>query len=193
MFEKDISKDALNDLPLRRYEGKIIVITQIEKITQAVEEINQHPVIGFDTERRPSFNKGEFHSISLLQIALPNKVFLFRLKFAGFPPLLTSIFTNSKIKKVGVGIKDDLIFLQQITPFEPHSTVDLNEIATGLEIKCRGVRKLTGLILGYRISKNQQISNWDLPKLTDKQLNYAALDAHVCLAIYQKLSNWGYV
>jgi len=193
MFEKDISKEALNDLPLQRYEGKIIVVTEIDKVAQAVEEINRHPVVGFDTERRPSFNKGEFHSISLLQVAIPEKAFLFRLKFTGFPKLLTSIFTNSKIKKVGVGIKDDLIFLQQIAPFEPHSMIDLNEIAADLAIKCSGARKLTGLILGYRISKNQQISNWDLPKLSDKQLNYAALDAHICLAIYQKLAHWGYL
>lgn len=193
MFEKDISKDALNNLPLKRYQGKIVVVTDINKVAGAVEEINQQKVIGFDTERRPSFNKGEFHEISLLQIAIPEKVFLFRLKYTGFTKLLTSIFSNPRIKKVGIGIRDDLIFLKKITPFEPHSTVDLNEIADELEIKSRGARKLTALILGYRISKNHQISNWDLPKLSDGQLNYAAHDAFLCLAIYQKLDYWGYI
>ncbi len=193
MFEKDISKEALNNLPLQRYQGKIVLITDINKVANAVEEINKQPVIGFDTERRPSFNKGEFHDISLLQVALPEKVFLFRLRYTGFTKLLTSIFSNPRIKKVGIGIRDDIIFLQQITPFEPHSTIDLNEIAEELEIKSRGARKLTGLILGYRISKNQQISNWDLPKLSVNQLNYAAHDAYLCLAIYQKLSDWGYI
>lgn len=193
MFEKDISKEALNRLPLQRYEGKIVLVTDIHKVAGAIEEINHQPVIGFDTERRPSFNKGEFYDISLLQIAIPGKVFLFRLRYTGFTNLLTSIFSNPRIKKVGIGIRDDIIFLQQITAFEPHSTIDLNEIADNLAIVSRGARKLTALILGYRISKNQQISNWDLPKLSENQMNYAAQDAHICLAIYQKLSHWGYV
>jgi ribonuclease D len=193
MFNKNITKDEINLMPLRKYEGKIIIISCAKSMEGAASELRKHSVIGFDTEKRPSFQKGVKHSVALVQLALPDKVFLIRLNLTGLSPDLVKIFSNENILKVGIGTSEDIVSLQEMENFNPSGFLDLNKITEKLGIENVGVRNLSALILGYRISKRQQVTNWERLKLTDNQVNYAAMDAWVCLEIYNKLSDWGYL
>jgi ribonuclease D len=193
MFNKNITKDEINLMPLRKYEGKIIIISNAKSMEGAASELREHKVIGFDTEKRPSFQKGVKHKVALVQLAVPDKVFLVRLNLTGLTPDLVKIFSNENILKVGIGTSDDIVSLQEMEYFNPSGFLDLNKVTEKLGIENVGVRNLSALILGYRISKRQQVTNWERLKLTDNQVNYAAMDAWVCLEIYNKLSGWGYI
>ncbi|HEY9006526.1 3'-5' exonuclease [Ohtaekwangia sp.] len=183
----NITAEELNLLPLKAFSGKVSVITDAEKLSKAVKEIEKHPVVGFDTETRPSFKKGQSYSVALLQLALPQKVFLIRLHHTGVTDELASIFENTNIIKAGVAIRDDIKALQKLKRFHPQSFVELANLSKDKGLQVESVKKLTGLLLGFRISKSAQTSNWEAPTLTEKQLEYAATDAWVCLEIYKKL------
>ena len=183
----NITAEELNQLPLRAFSGKVTLITDASKLASAVKEIEKHDVLGFDTETRPSFKRGQSFKVALLQLAVPNKVFLFRIHQTGLPDEITSIFENSDIIKAGVAIHDDIKALQKINKFQPVSFIELSTMAKASGLQVESVKKLAGLLLGFRISKSAQTSNWEAPSLTDKQIEYAATDAWVCLEIYQHL------
>jgi ribonuclease D len=187
MFAQNISKEDINLLPLGKFEGDIVIIDQISQLAAAFEAINQHAYVGFDTETKPVFVRGESNKVSLLQIAVPGQVFLVRIHLTGLTKEIIDFFENDGIKKLGVGLRDDLIFLQRIAPFEPAGFIELNQMVNTLEIEANGLRKLAAIILGFRISKNAQVSNWEAPVLNEKQLVYAATDAWVCLEMFNKI------
>ncbi|MTI30518.1 3'-5' exonuclease [Xanthovirga aplysinae] len=194
MFSKEISREELNELPLSGYKGKVVIVNRKDQFQNALSEIHEHKIVGFDTETRPTFRKGQpRHPVALLQVAIPDKVFLFRLNQLGFGRELGQYFGNSGIKKVGIGTRDDIIDLQKLHAFEPSSIVDLNHVAKELEVKNAGARKLSAIFLGIRISKSAQISNWENEQLSEKQVRYAATDAWICLEIYRKLAFKGYI
>jgi len=183
----NITADELNELPLKTFEGKVILIQEQEKLSSLFDEINDHEVVGFDTETRPSFKKGERHKVSLMQIALPEKVYLIRLHHTGFSPTLFEWLEKDDRLKAGVGLRDDLQALQKIRHFVPGGFSELSTLAKTAGFEVESVRKLAGLLLGFRISKSAQTSNWEAPALSQKQIEYAATDAWVCLEIYKKL------
>jgi ribonuclease D len=196
MFRKDITKEEINELPLRQYEGPIEVVTNEERQRAVLEELVAHAVVGFDTETKPVFRRGVHHNVSLVQLAVPGKAFLIRLNHVGFTDALSAFFADERIKKVGISIKDDLRHLAQLAEkhrirFKPANTLDLNDTAKHLDVPHMGVKKLTGIFLDFRVSKGQQTSNWENPRLTEKQQRYAATDAWVCLEIYQRLEDMG--
>lgn len=193
MFQKEMTKEAVNELPIQRYEGKIAIIANEEQAKEAIQEIARAPVIGFDTETKPAFRKGEYNSVSLLQIATEDIVYLFRLNLIGFPTALATIFENPSIIKTGISIRDDIKEMTKIRDFEPRNILELNTVAKELEIRHAGVRRLAAIFLGVRISKAQQTTNWEREVLTPQQLVYAATDAWVCLEIYKKLEDLGYI
>lgn len=193
MFQKEMTKEAVNELPIQRYEGKIVIVANEAQMEEALREIVQSPIVGFDTETKPAFRKGEYNSVSLLQIATDYAVYLFRLNLIGFPKELAAIFENSSILKTGISIRDDIKEMEKVRDFEPRSVLELNSVAQELGVKHAGVRRLAAIFLGVRISKAQQTTNWEREVLTPQQLVYAATDAWVCLEIYRKLENWGYV
>jgi ribonuclease D len=182
-----ITNEEINELPLRAFEGNIIVISDPEKIPSAFEEITSHHHIGFDTETKPVFVRGHYNKVAILQIALEEKVFLIRLKATGLTPEIIHFLQNEKIQKAGVAIRDDIKALQHLNRFNPSGFVELTHLtkATGLEVE--SVKKLTALLLGFRISKSAQTSNWEAENLDARQISYAATDAWVCLQIYKKL------
>jgi ribonuclease D len=182
-----ISTEELNQLPLKAFDGKVHVLTEAEKLSKIYKEIEKHPVVGFDTETRPSFKRGQNFKVALIQLALPNQVYLIRTHHTGLPEELSSIFENPNIVKAGVAIHDDIKALQKFRKFEPASFVDLSTVARKAGYQVESVKKLTALFLGFRISKSAQTSNWEAPTLTEKQLEYAATDAWVCLQIYKHL------
>lgn len=193
MFEKEISKEQVNELPLRRYEGKIVVVSNAEQLALALEELKKASVIGFDTESKPTFFKGQYNPVAMIQMAIPGKVFLIRVSLTGFTAGLQELFSNQKVVKAGISIRDDMKDLQRLAPFSPASVVDLNDIAAQIGVVNIGVRSLSGIFLGIRISKGQQTSNWEKETLTEAQMAYAATDAWVCLEIYRTLDEKGYI
>jgi ribonuclease D len=182
-----ISHEEINSLPLKSFSGKTTVITEAKKLITIFKEIQQHQIVGFDTETRPSFVRGQIYQVSLLQLAIPEKVFLVRLNHTGFVDELIEFFENEKVIKAGVGIRDDIKILNKIREFKAAGFTEISTLARQVGFEVESVKKLTALLLGFRISKGAQTSNWEAPILTEKQITYAATDAWVCLEIYKKL------
>ncbi len=193
MFEKKITKQEINELPLFKYEGKTVVVASEQKIDRAISEIEKYDLVGFDTETKPTFKKGQFHHVALVQIAIPGVVYLLRIHMVGVPKSLASFLSNERIAKIGIALDDDVIALNKKRRFKPAGFIDLNKIAPTLGIENIGARNLSALLLNSRISKNQQVSNWENNILTGPQVKYAATDAWICLEIYNKLYQWGYL
>lgn len=186
-FQSTITNEEINQLPLDRYNGKIDVITNETSLKKALKAINNYPFVGIDTETKPVFKKGQFNDVSLLQIAIPDRVFLIRINETGLTDGLVEFFENSAIKKIGVALADDIKDLQKLKQFRAKEFHEINKMVDAIGIESNGLKKLTATILGFRISKGAQVSNWEAEVLTEKQLWYAATDAWVCLEMYQKL------
>ncbi|UCH13989.1 MAG: 3'-5' exonuclease domain-containing protein 2 [Bacteroidales bacterium] len=187
-FHSKISKADIYELPVKKFEGKIFVLDSFEKLVKVKDKFKNIEFIGFDTETRPSFKKGKLYNTSLVQIATSDEAFLFRINITGIPDLLINIMENSDIIKVGVALKHDLVSLQKIKAFKPGGFIDLQQYVEQFGIKDKGLRKLAANILGLRLVKGQQTSNWESKTLKQPQLEYAATDAWVCYEIYKKLS-----
>ncbi len=190
IFQKTtITNEEINELPLNAFKGKIIVVDHAQNLATVFAEINTHRVVGFDTETKPVFVSGHQNKVALMQIALAEKVFLIRLNHTGLQPEIIQFLENEKISKAGVALRDDIKALQRLTKFEPRGIVELAMLAKDAGLEVEGVKKLTGLLLGFRVSKSAQTSNWEAATLNEKQISYAATDAWTCLEIYKKLNN----
>lgn len=188
-----ITKDEINRLPMRQYEGPIHLIQTLEEAERAVETLKKEPLLGFDTETRPTFRVGEYYPPSLLQLATGTDVFLFQIKLTGLTGGLCEVLSSSGILKAGVSIKDDLKELRKLTAFEPAGFVELATHAKKAHIKNLGLRGLAALLLGFRISKREQTSNWANKNLTESQLRYAATDAWLGREIYLHMDSLGLI
>ncbi|MRT93163.1 3'-5' exonuclease [Ancylomarina sp. 16SWW S1-10-2] len=186
-FQKSITKDEINELSLEAFEGEIVVIDSDEGLQEAVDYLKQFPVLGFDTETKPSFTKGSVNPVALLQLSSSEKSFLFRLNRIGLPAPVIELLSNSEIIKVGAAIKDDVRGLQEITDFDGNSFLELQQYVTSFGIENFSLKKLAAIVLNIRISKRQQVSNWEASELSAGQLRYAATDAWVSLEIYEGL------
>ncbi|MDP4611862.1 MAG: 3'-5' exonuclease domain-containing protein 2 [Opitutales bacterium] len=183
---RSISKAEINDLPLIAWEGPIEILNTVEEMTAVCEKLTQESHLGFDTETRPTFKKGEYYPPALVQLATEDCVYLFRIsKVQTLAPLLP-ILESPEILKTGVAIKDDVKELRAMEDFEPAGFYEIAELTRKLGYENRGLRALAGLCLGGRISKAAQVSNWARSELDDKQIRYAATDAWISRAIYQK-------
>lgn len=187
-FRNDISKEEMGQLETAAFGGLIHVIDREEDVDLAVSRLSQFSILGFDTETRPSFRKGEFHRVSLLQLASRQEAFLFRLHHTGLPAGLTRILSDPAISKVGVAIRDDIRKLQTIRNFKPEGFIDLQDYSGKYGIESNSLRKLAAIVLGVRISKTQQTSNWEARNLDEQQIIYAATDAWVGLEIFLGLN-----
>src|SRR5690606_13970695 len=154
---------------------------------KAIEDLTKASTLGFDTETKPSFRKGEFHKVALLQLATYDCCYLFRLNKIPFLPELRNILEDKNIKKVGVAIRDDLIALQKRGDFFPEGFIDLAEITRTSKSESLGLRSLCGMYLNLRLSKGAKVTNWESPVLTPAQARYAANDAFVSLLIFEKM------
>lgn len=183
-----ITKEEVNELPLGKYEGEIIIVDTPVQVANAIEEIENENIIGVDTETKPTFKKGALNNTALIQIATSNRVFLFRLNKMGFPFALTRILENPQIHKIGIAVLQDMKELSdQFRPFQHNNVTDLNILCKQLNFKNIGARNLSAMVLGFRISKRQQTSNWEAIQLSEAQLRYAATDAWVARQIFLKL------
>ena len=181
-----LSKTEINSLPLRYYNGPIRIIQTAEQAKDASTILIKEKLLGFDTETRPAFNKGQSYLPSLLQLAGTKVVYLFQLSKCGLPDSITNLLSNVNIIKSGVAIDQDLIELQQILNFEPGGFIDLGEIARSKGLPHHGLRGLAAFLLNFRISKSVRTSNWSANQLTKKQIKYAATDAWLGRELYLK-------
>lgn len=188
-----ITKAEINELPMGRYEGPIHLIRTPEDADAAAKKLKKEKLLGFDTETRPAFRKGESYLPSLLQLSTANEVYLFQLKQTGFTKNLRKILADKKIIKAGVSIKDDIKELRQLTDFEPAGFIELADCAKKAKIKNLGLRGMGALLLGFRISKKEQVSNWAKAELTESQRTYAATDAWLGREIHLRLDELGLI
>ncbi len=182
-----ITPEEILTLPYGGFTGKINLIDSRDGIRKAAEAIASQPLLGFDTETRPSFRKGEFHHVALLQLATRHEAWLFRLNRIGLTEDLIRLLAEANIAKCGVAIRDDLKGLQKLEPFDPGGFIELATVSKEAGLQVEGLRKLAAILLGIRISKSAQTTNWESRVLTDKQIEYAATDAWASLEIYNKL------
>ena len=184
--EKVDGADILN-LPYRSFSGKIITINQLVQMNGMGKHLCAQPFVGFDTETKPAFKKGQKHKVALVQVATASEAFLFRICKMGIPDDLVRLFEDENVLKIGVALRDDLAQLRNLRPFTPKGFVDLQPYVKQFGIQDNGLKKLVANILGFRISKGQQTSNWEEETLTDAQIEYAATDAWVCHEMYREL------
>ncbi|GMQ30523.1 3'-5' exonuclease [Algoriphagus confluentis] len=194
MIPYSISKEEINELPLGQFEGEIFLIDHRDDVGEVVDFLENEDIIGFDTETKPSFRKGQFNHVSLLQLSTATQAFLFRLNSIGFPNELRNLLEKDNLIKVGAAVHDDIKALRKLTTsFHPNSFFDLNDELKKVGFHNVGVRNLSGMVLKIRISKTEQVSNWEAERLSEKQLRYAATDAWACLEIYKVLRDEGFL
>jgi len=169
------------------------MVESARDLAEAREDLRQERVVGFDTETRPSFRKGESHLPCLAQAATARAVYLFQLSRLDVFPALVELLAKPGIVKAGVGLAHDVAQLKQVFPFTVEGVVDLGVIARRRGLGQTGVRNLAGMLLGCRIPKGNRTSNWATPKLSPAQINYAATDAWACRELYLAFEEEGLI
>ena len=184
---KKISKDEINQLPIGRFEGEIIVVNTPELLQSALAQLEQEKILGFDTETRPAFKKGVSYKPSLIQLCGEKQAFIIQINQSGFSDRLVDLLSNDNIVKAGVAIKFDLKKLKELRDFEPKGFVEIANLAKNAGYENFGLRNLTAQIFNFRITKSSSTSNWAAEKLNNKQILYAATDAWVGRMLFLEL------
>ena len=187
-LKRNISKEEIGHLPPFVFSGEVVVVEDASEAERIAEFLQKCPFLGFDTETRPAFRKGESYRVGLLQLASLERVYLFRLNKCGWGVALRNLLSDPKVIKIGVGIRDDLRNLKKLGDFAPASFVDLQEYVIRFGIEDKSFSKLMAIIFRVRISKRQRTSNWEAPVLNEGQIRYAATDAWGALKMYLRLS-----
>jgi len=182
-----ITKDEINGLPLVAYEGPVSLVDSNEMLHKVIGDLEAESVLGFDTESRPSFKKGQNYPVSLIQLGGENHVWLFQVQKFDDHERLWKLLANPEIIKAGVAIQDDIKKLQDLHPFDPSGFVEIATMTQQAGILNTGLRSLAALLLNARISKRAQVSNWARPSLTDTQIQYASTDAWMSRRIYEHM------
>ncbi|NLA23718.1 MAG: 3'-5' exonuclease domain-containing protein 2 [Bacteroidales bacterium] len=190
-FLPSITPEQINKLPEFEHTGDIILVDTVKKLNQVSFELISECTWGFDTETRPNFVKGRRnpYKIALLQLSNAHTTYLFRVQKIGMNEILKHILLQEKVVKIGAAVRDDIAELRRFAKIEPKGFIDLQIETNKYGIIDNGLRNMVAIVLGKRISKSQQLSNWENETLTDKQIMYAAIDARVCYLIYKKLQN----
>ncbi|MGI6572206.1 MAG: 3'-5' exonuclease [Fermentimonas sp.] len=183
-----ITKEEIAELPVETFEGKIHVIDQVKQVPDAVALLSKEPLLGFDTETKPAFKRGQVNKVALLQLATKNACFLFRLNRIGYPNELETLMSDPAIRKIGLSLRDDFAAIRQRSGERPENFIDLQSYVKMFGIEVNSLQKIYALLFHKKISKSQRISNWEASTLSPTQQSYAAIDAWACLRIYTYLS-----
>ena len=189
-FASTVTVDEIESLEVASFPGEITVVASAhcEEFDQAIAYLSRQEVIGFDTETKPCFvPKVPRNKMAILQLSGADKAYIFRLQQVGVPPKLAALLGNPNVLKIGAAVHDDIRGLQEYRRFIPKGFVDLQRLAPTYGIEEKSVRKMSAIILKKRVSKSQQLSNWESSHLSDAQLRYAAIDAWICREMYYKL------
>lgn len=181
----NIAKADIAQMPSELFGGRIIVIHSVSDVDKAVNYLKGFPIVGVDTETRPSFAKGKTYDVSLLQISTEDTCFLFRLNYIGMPKALIDLLEDDRQLKVGLSLRDDIQNLNRKHPFEPRGFLDLQHYVKEIGIEAQSLQKIYALLFGKKISKSQRLTNWEADVLTDRQKGYAATDAWACVRMYK--------
>lgn len=193
MIDGAITREQINELPIRRYAGPVHVVAAPEELALAMHDIRQESVLGFDTETRPAFRVGESYPPALAQLATARAVYILRLQQLDCADALRELLSAERIVKAGIGMRDDLRQLRKLFAFAEQAVVDLSALAKAQGLDKTGVRTLAALYLGFRIPKGSKTSNWGAARLTPQQVAYAAMDAWACRELYLKFAALGWV
>lgn len=188
-FAAKIGNDETAALPAIEFGGEIRVVEEERDVAAACSYLMRQPLLGFDTETRPSFKAGVTYRVALLQLSTPRRCYLFRLNRMRFEKQLVKLLENKAILKIGADVAGDIRSLLALRRFRPGGFVDLQQLAPDWGIEEKSLRKLSAIVLGKRVSKAQRLSNWEAAQLTEKQMRYAATDAWICPEIYRTLQH----
>jgi len=180
-------KAKIGALPRILFEGRIVVVLSESEAGRAVDYLLSQPVLGVDTETRPSFKRGQFHQVALLQVASRKVCFLFRLNLLGLSPAVKRLLEDTTVPKIGLSLRDDLMMLHKLGDFETGRFIDLQDRVREIGVEDMSLQKLYANFFGQRISKREQLTNWEADILSDKQKGYAATDAWACMMLYDEL------
>ena len=180
-------KKSISDLPRVTFPGKIVVVLTESEARKAVDFLLSADILGIDSETRPVFKKGQHHKVALLQVSTKDVCFLFRLNLIGMPSCIIRLLEDTTILKVGLSLHDDFMMLHQRRDFKIGRFIDLQNMVSEFGIEDLSLQKLYANLFHERITKRQQLSNWEAPILTEQQKIYAATDAWTCIQIYERL------
>jgi ribonuclease D len=187
-LQTSISREELASLPIRRYEGEVRLLETAQALEHEAAAIRREGVLGFDTETRPAFRKGESYPASLVQLAGEAVVWIFPLQRLNCSTTLKTIFEQPLVVKAGIGVVDDLRQMKKVFAFEEANVLDIGALARRQGVEQTGLRNLAGIVLGYRIPKGSRTSNWGAARLTRQQIAYAAMDAWAARELYLRLA-----
>jgi len=188
-YRENITSEEIAEHELSWFKGEIVLVDNLQLYHEVFPRLLETDLLGFDTETKPSFRKGRRNTVSLIQLSTANLACLFRVNKIGIPDSLAHLLSDPSVIKAGVAVHDDIKHLKGIKNMVPDGFVELQSLVKEFGIQSSGLKKLVAIILGFRISKRQQISDWDAEELTEAQQIYAATDAWVCHQIYRKLVN----
>ena len=188
-IKNTIDKAEIAGMTKVEFHGRIFVIYTEAEADKAIAFLKNQPIVGVDTETRPSFKRGMSHKVALMQISTEDTCFLFRLNRIGMPASLQE-FLQSDTMKVGLSLKDDfqVIRRRKNVHAEEGNWIELQDYVARFGIEDRSLQKIYANLFGQKISKSQRLSNWEAETLTESQQQYAAIDAWACVKIYNCLS-----
>lgn len=182
-----ITKEKISELEIEKFRGNIIIVDKAEDVDAAIDCLIKYNKLGFDTETKPAFRKGQVNKVALLQLSSENTCYLFRLNMIGYPDRLDEIICNPDIKKIGLSLRDDFAAINKRSDKKPNNFVDLQPFVDEYGIDDNSLQRIYAIIFGKKISKRQRVTNWEVKELSEAQKNYAAIDAWACLRIYNHL------
>jgi ribonuclease D len=188
-YQENITREELAGFDLSWFKGEIVLIDNLITFNEVFPRLLGYDLLGFDTETKPIFKKGGKNSVSLIQLSTGDLACLFRINKIGIPDDLIRLLSDPLVIKAGVAVHDDIRFLKGVKKFSPGGFVDLQGFVKDYGIQSSGLKKLAAIVLGFRISKRQQVTDWESAQLTEHQQIYAATDAWVCHQIYEKLTS----
>jgi ribonuclease D len=185
------------DALLPPYDGitmaSVRMVRSEQDAAEALAALSSTDVLGFDTESKPTFLKGEQSTgPHLVQLSTDELAYLFQI---GTKPaaevaidVLKAVLESTSILKVGFGLKDDILRLKAKLGIDAHNVLDLSTALRKGERNSLGAKTAVARFFGQKLQKSKKITttNWSLPRLSDKQILYAADDAHVALRVYRR-------
>lgn len=189
IYKENLTVEELAGHEVSWFKGEIVLIDKLKTFYEVFPRLLESDLLGFDTETRPTFKKGKRNTVSLIQLSTEFLACLIRINKIGIPDELAALLSDPRVIKAGVAVHDDIKFLKNVKKFNPEGFVDLQNVVKEFGIQSMGLKKLSAIVLGFRISKRQQVTDWEAEKLSEAQMIYAATDAWVCHQIYRKLRN----
>lgn len=196
MSEVTLNRRQIGESDLPVYRGislaDITLVDTPEKVSSACQALLTASVIGFDTESKPTFRKGEVSTgPHLVQLATDAQVFLFPVVVEANHALLKQVLESHQVKKVGFGLGNDRSALRSRLGIELNHVLDLGEVLRGPGHRGTvGAKVAVAHYFGEKLLKSKRVgtSNWANRRLDERQMLYAANDAHVALKIFHAWS-----